>query len=812
MCFCVSLLRILDRHEKLEPQRYISCGSHFLCLFLSQNAGRAVRDSVPRGRMSHTAYSVAIQPGARRGEGRLTRRYERVLVREQRAGAGAGQRKTGMTEGENSVKIVYIGAADVLAEALIERLGKEGNDAYLLSDQELPGKKEGGFKYRFYRNIRNSGALGKILGSISPDYVIFAGNHYINGAYCEEEEEDVTQFASVLRVLPEIPGAKLALLSSIEVYGAVKTPADENCERRPVTQRGLRFVREELLFELYRRQYGVEGVILRGSQLYSDRVKEGNQDFLSAAFTQADRLPEGDCVSDEVLQPLHVSDFVDALNRAINGGQQDVYNVCGSFQVWKRQLYLWIGQALGRSEKSVIWREAQHLTLGDNRRIKSEQEWTDFRSLEDQLAGGKIAYERLPVEKKRREKSNLPAGVRRTVENLAVFAAFFGLNVLCQSHSLFSQIDWLLMYVILISLFLGIRQSSLAVILASCTYLFSQDLTILEMNNFYSYAGSVLVIMEFVFLGLVVSYTADMLRENLRNNALELDMLRAEHEDLKAINDENVLIKNEYEERLLDSRYGLPKLYHMVSRLMVLEPDRIFMEIMSIISELVHTDTVAVYRVRAGSPYLRLINALNEESIAGGKSWDVSPYPQIVKCMERGELYQGAFGSEEPAVTLPILHQGACVAVILIQKLPYESETLYHINLLKTLSLLLRDSVGRALDYEELTRSEQYLEGVDVLKPEPFRKTVRLAMEKSEKRIAEYCLLEIPYSGSLEAAYGAVAPKLRVTDHFGVDETGRLYALLNSTGAGDLERLQERLAADGVELRAAEPFAALAEV
>ena len=139
--------------------------------------------------------------------------------------------------------------------------------------------------------------------------------------------------------------------------------------------------------------------------------------------------------------------------------------------------------------------------------------------------------------------------------------------------------------------------------------------------------------MEFVFLGLVVSYTADMLRESLRNNALELDMLRAEHEDLKAINDENVLIKNEYEERLLDSRYGLPKLYHMVSRLMVLEPDRIFMEIMSIISELVHTDTVAVYRVRAGSPYLRLINALNEESIAGGKSWDVSPYPQIVKCM-----------------------------------------------------------------------------------------------------------------------------------------------------------------------------------
>lgn len=738
--------------------------------------------------------------------------YVQIPGERRRADAWVKQRTLGMTEGENSVKIVYIGAADALAEALIERLGKEGNDAYLLSDQKLPRKKESGFKYRFYRNIQDSGALSKILASISPDHVIFAGDHYINSAYCEEEEEDVTQLAKVLRILSGMPKTKLALLSSIEVYGETKTPADENCERRPVTQRGLRFVREELLFELYRRQYGIEGVILRASQLYSDRAKEGEPDLLSAAFAQTDRLPSGEPIPDEVLQPLHVSDFADALHRVMNGGQQDVYNVCGSFQVQKRQLYHWVGQVLDFAGRDAGWTEAQHLTLGDSQRIKDEQEWTDFHSLEAQLTGGKIAYERLPGEKKHRKKSGLPSGVRRTLENLAVFAVFWGMEFLCQSHSLFSQIDWLLIYVILISLFLGIRQSSLAVILASGAYLLSQDLSILEMNNFYSYAGSVLIIMEFVFLGLVVSYTADMLRENLRNTAVELDMLREEHEDLKAINDENVLIKNEYEERLLDSRYGLPKLYHMISRLMVLEPDRIFMEIMSIISELVHTDTVAVYRVRTGSPYLRLINALNEGSVVGGRSWDVSPYPQIIRCMERGELYQGAFGSEEAAVTLPILHQGACVAVILIRKLPYESETLYHLNLLKTLSLLLRDSVGRALDYEELSRSEQYVEGTDVLKPEPFRKTVRLAAEKSEKHLAEYCLVEIPHSGSLEAAYGSVAPKLRTTDYFGVDEAGRLYALLNNTGAGDLERLQERLAADGVELRAAGPFPALAEV
>ena len=98
----------------------------------------------------------------------------------------------------------------------------------------------------------------------------------------------------------------------------------------------------------------------------------------------------------------------------------------------------------------------------------------------------------------------------------------------------------------------------------------------------------------------------------------------------------------------------------------VVEAVEIFMEIVSIVSEMVHTDTVAVYRVKEDSPYLRLINALNEESAQEGKSWNLTAYPDIQASVIAGELYQGDVWKGEPAIVLPILYQGNCVDAILI--------------------------------------------------------------------------------------------------------------------------------------------------
>lgn len=700
------------------------------------------------------------------------------------------------------MKIVYIGKGDFLAETLAERMGQEGNDVYLLSDKAFSQKKRGISRHHFYRSPRKDEDFGKLMRSISPDVLIFAGNNYINNISGEESDEDVTLLSRSLRAAVSFPHVKFILLSSVEVNGDIGGKGnDELMERAALTERGIRFIREEQLLDIYRRRYGMETVTLRASQIYNDRPKEGGVDFLSRSFSAAVQA-EG-CMSDDLFQPLHVSDFVDAVKRVMdndNGnGQEHVYNVCGRTEISARRLYQLICRQEKLQEQDIRWENPGCVTLADSSQIRQELGWSDFRNLEEQLQEGEITYERIQTKNRFKKKKAVPSSIRQLLENLIVFAVFFALHSLCGSHSIFSRIDWLMIYVILISISYNIYQSALAAVLASAAYLYSQDLSILEYNTFYSYADSVLAVLQFIFLGLMVSYTTNILREDTRNVRLDLDMLKEEYEDLKAVNEENVLIKNEYEERLLSSKSGFPKLYGLIRRLMVQEPDRILMETMQVISELVHTNTVAVYQGKEGSPWLRLMGALGDNSAMDGKTWNLSGFPKIYDAVARGELYQGEFGSGEPAVVLPIICGGIPEAVILIKKLPYECETLYHINLLKTMSLLLRDSMEKALQYEELSRKDHYVKDTDVLKPEEFRKRILLAGEKAERCMAEYCVVELAYSGSLAEAAGAVGQTLRVTDCLGTDGKGNLYALLNNTSPGKLEYLRKRFSACGVK-------------
>ena len=695
------------------------------------------------------------------------------------------------------MKIVYIGAADALAEAMAERMGQEGNDVFLLSDKELAQKPKGVSLHRFYRRPRKGEAFGKLLRSISPDCVIFAGNSYIGAAREEDSDGDVALLARTLRTAAAFPQVRFILLSSTEVYGNTRGRADESAERAAVSERGIRFIREEQLLDIYHRQHGMDAVILRASQIYSDRPKEG--DFLSRSFSAAAQAEARMTAS--VFQPLHVADLVDAIKRAADAGERYVYNVCGSAEVSAERLYQLVCWQQGFQEAEVRWEAPDYVTLADSDLIRRELGWSDFRNLEEQLKRGEITYEQVKAKGRDRKTWTVPADLRQTAENLVLFEVFYLLTSLSASNTVFSQINWLMVYVILISVAYNIYQSALAAVLASGAYLYGQGLSLLEMSTFYAYADTVVAFMQFVSLGLLVSYTTNTLRQDAWSVRLDLEMLKEEYEDLKAVNEENVLIKNEYEERLLTSKTGFPKLYDLISRLMVQEPDRILMETMQVISELVRTDTVAVYQGQTGSSWLRLVGALSDSSAMDGKSWNLINFPQIYRAVARGELYQGELGSGEPAVVLPIVCRDVPRAVILIGTLPYECETLYHVNLLKTLSLLLRDSMEKALQYEELSRAEHYLEGTDILRPEAFRKRVLLAQEKAEKRMAEFCVVELVYSGSLTEAAAVAGQTLRMADCLGTDGKERLFALLNNTGPENLEYLQDRLLLCGMEAR-----------
>ena len=278
------------------------------------------------------------------------------------------------------MKVVYIGAGDGLAQALAERMGQEGNDVYILSDKAFPQKPKGLSLHRFYRSPRKGESFGKLLRSIAPDCVIFAGNHYISSAHAEESDEDVTLLTRSLRAVTAFPQVKFILLSSTEVYGNTGEEADESAELAAVGERGIRFIREEQLLEIYQKQHGMNAVVLRASALYTNRPKEDMDDFLSRIFSAAARSEKR--MTDHIFQPLHVSDFVDAIKRVADGGTQDVYNVCGSSEISAKHLYQLACWQQDLEEPSVRWEEPGSVTIASSGLIRQELGWSERRNLE----------------------------------------------------------------------------------------------------------------------------------------------------------------------------------------------------------------------------------------------------------------------------------------------------------------------------------------------------------------------------------------------------------------------------------------------
>lgn len=139
----------------------------------------------------------------------------------------------------------------------------------------------------------------------------------------------------------------------------------------------------------------------------------------------------------EVFQPLHVSDLVDAVKRAADGGRQPVYNVCGSAEVPAKRLYELVCRQEGISGQDVRWEAPACTALADSSRIRKELGRRDFRDLEEQLREGRLPYKRAPAETRKKKKRGIPAGIRQLAENLFLFALFFAINSLCAPTACF---------------------------------------------------------------------------------------------------------------------------------------------------------------------------------------------------------------------------------------------------------------------------------------------------------------------------------------------------------------------------------------
>ena len=127
-----------------------------------------------------------------------------------------------------------------------------------------------------------------------------------------------------------------------------------------------------------------------------------------------------------------------------------------------------------------------------------------------------------------------------------------------------------------------------------------------------------------------------------------------------------------------------------------------------------------------------------------------------------------------------------------------EKLSLYSVNLLRTLLEMLSDSLERALQYESISRKQKYLKDTSVLYAEEFEKAVKLAEEKKQREMADYCILKLCTKGDVVERYRKAANMFREMDVWGMDQKEGLYVLLENTSLQGGKIVMEKLETIGI--------------
>lgn len=359
--------------------------------------------------------------------------------------------------------------------------------------------------------------------------------------------------------------------------------------------------------------------------------------------------------------------------------------------------------------------------------------------------------------------------------------------------------DLFYIYIILMSLMFGVRQSILSVMLSSAFYILHSGINVTSIVDILINVSSILKIAEYIFMGVVVGYSVDQYRAVLQERKVEYDYLEGEYNEIKEINDDNVAIKQEYERRLISYKTSLPKLYSIISELTVLEPEKIFAAIVKVVKDVMDTDTVAVYMLNSKSSYARLMVSLNEKSIFQGKSFNLDNFSKLRDTLYENEIFVGSQWDEnEPSLAAPIFHKGQCIAIIVINEMPFKALNLYQMNLFRTLSVLITSSIVKANAYEEAVRDGKYIDQTDILISSEFKKLVNIREEERKQGLSDYCLLKVECNSDILGVYEKIYNMLRNTDSFGVTEQNELMVLLGNTQEKDAEYVLKRFKDRGI--------------
>lgn len=552
----------------------------------------------------------------------------------------------------------------------------------------------------------------------------------------------------------------------------------------------------ESLCQSYSKEEDFCVTILKVPYLYSTMyAKNQLSDWIGQAKREKkitfDRSP------DSMIDFLCDKDLAELIKRRLDTKQHSSYQVIslsGNNKITVEELVKQISRQI--PDTVGIYEEKQmNLVIDEDQKVFEQFTWKPSHTLKRELSTVidvvKNKKEAAEVETKKKT-SKVRSKVKMCVELVLMFVGVLLLNHWTEDNILISFLDFRFLYVVSMGMIYGLNAGVIAAFLSCGDYIIENTQVTHWQVMFYN-VQNWLPFASYILIGTVSGYLKDK-HEN------EVSFVKKEQEILEDkyifLNEQYLTIlenKDRFNSQIIGYQDSFGKLYSVVKKLDSTLTNEVFFEAINVIEDMLDNHSVAIYSINGESDYARLNVCSKSIYHELGKSLALSDYPEMVEKLKNNKAFVNTTClAEYPVYATPIYKGNELLGMILLMNADDSQMNMEFSNKLRILSDLIKDSLIRAMEYENY--SDQVIEGTQIVKEEIFNEILSVNEQMREKEYLNYALLRLHHAEmSMEQLANVVAGLVRSSDVLGIGRDRALHLLLSQTGRQDLAIISERL-------------------
>ncbi|MHA0856863.1 NAD-dependent epimerase/dehydratase family protein [Paenibacillus sp. CMAA1364] len=716
------------------------------------------------------------------------------------------------------MNVLITGGCGFIGSFVAERFYKEGYNIYIIDNLITGQRSNVTVPHKFYQLSVEDKKCEEIFRSISPDIVVHLAAQVDVVTSLKRPQLDtqsnILGLVNMLHLAHKADVSKFIFASSAAIYGPYdQVSLSEKHEGNPVSPYGINKKLGEYYCEKWNELYGLKTLCLRFSNVYGPRQGSLGEGGVVSIFM--DRLRDGKDINvygdgGQTRDFIYVEDVVDGIYRGTKSDVTGVYNLSTNNQTSINQLIEVLGSLKQVSKVNYLQpREGDiYKSSLDNTRIKQDLDWVPIYSLEEGLSKthdwfkqSQQASQPKLLEDKKMNMTGLISTIKPYVENLLAFAVIASITLFGTEILMYTSIDIKLIYIILLGIIYGTRQSALSAVLASGLFIFESISKGREWISLFYDPEVLFMIAIYLFFGLIVGFVSDKSRrDHVRHNS-ELEMVNEKYAFLKEVYTDTRAVKDELQHQLINSKDSIGRIYGIIKTLESLEPEEVVTSSVNVLSNLLDVERISIYSVN-DSDFLRLMISSNVSGFNLPKTMRVSDHTYIQEVLSKERLFVNrSMNPDEPMLVAPILHEEKVVAVVSVYDPSFSKLNLSFENVFKVSVELISGSLSRAFKHAVITRNERFVEDTSVLKSSVFLQVLESKSSAKQQYNSDFVLLQVIHDGlPIKILSEQITTVLRDSDYLGMMENN-LVLLLSNSNIKEADIVVQRLIENGIVTR-----------